>query len=305
MEIKQKAAFISVISNTSLIILKITVGVLSGSISIISEAIHSLMDLIASLIALFAVKKSIKPPDDDHHWGHLKIEHISGFIEAILIFLAAILIIIESFNRFKNPQNIKFIGLAFFVMVFSATVNFFISKYLLSVSKKTFSIALKADAMHLLTDVYTSLGVGLGLGFIYILEELFPNKNFHWIDPLFAFVVSLMIIKATYELTKESINDLMDKAPSEIEIRKIKDIILNSTDIISFRNFRMRKVSNKFFIEFDLILDKEITFEKAHSIADEIQNQIKREINSDVMIHFEPCFEKCKESCLLNCKKNT
>ncbi len=199
--LKQQTARLSVISNTSLVLMKFVVGFAIGSVSIISEAIHSSMDLIAAVIAFFSVRKSAEPPDAAHSFGHGKFEDLSGFIEALLIFVAAILIIYEAVRKLLGyttvelqPEMIIF-GIA--VMGISALANWYVSHRLFIVAKESESIALESDAWHLRTDVYTSLGVFAGL----ILITLTGNPIF---DPLFALCVAVVIMKAAYDLTKRS-----------------------------------------------------------------------------------------------------
>ena len=143
-------------SNTFLIVLKIVAGLVSGSVSILSEAIHSSMDLVASIIALFSVSVSSKPADKNHPYGHGKIENISGVIEGLLIFIAALLIIKEAIHKILNPTEISEVPIAIIVMCISALSNFLVSRQLYKVAKAEDSIALEADALHLKTDVYTS-----------------------------------------------------------------------------------------------------------------------------------------------------
>jgi cation diffusion facilitator family transporter len=158
---KVKVARLEVLSNSLLIVMKVAAGIQSGSVSIISEAIHSGMDLVAAVIAFFSVKMSDNPSDKEHPYGHGKFENVSGVIEAFLIFIAAFRIILEAVKKILNPGQIEAIGWGSAVMFISAAVNFFVSRRLYSVAKKTESVDLEADALHLKTDVYTSLGVGL------------------------------------------------------------------------------------------------------------------------------------------------
>ncbi|HYW95165.1 MAG TPA: cation diffusion facilitator family transporter, partial [Bacteroidales bacterium] len=168
MDIKARVASLSVLSNSVLIAMKVTAGTLSGSVSIISEAIHSSMDLVAAIIAFFSVRASGKPPDKEHPYGHGKYENISGVIEAGLIFIAAGWIIYEAVKKLSGEQYVESLGIGSLVMLISAGVNAIVSSRLYNVAKKTDSIALEADALHLKTDVYTSLGVAGGLMLIWI-----------------------------------------------------------------------------------------------------------------------------------------
>ena len=150
---KVRVALLSIISNATLIIFKIVAGIISGSVSIISEAIHSSMDLLASIIAFFSVKASSKPADDDHPFGHGKIENISGVIEGVLILVASIMIIVQAIKKIYNPIPIENEWVAILVMFISGFINFIVSRQLYNVGKEEDSMALKADALHLKTDI--------------------------------------------------------------------------------------------------------------------------------------------------------
>ena len=209
MDRKVKVASLSIASNTMLIILKIIAGVLSGSVSILSEAIHSSMDLLAAIIAFFAVRFSSKPADEKHPYGHGKIENISGVIEGLLIFIAAALIIKEAISKLMNPGDKLFnVPVAVGVMLISSIVNLIVSKKLYKVAKEEDSIALEADALHLKTDIYTSAGVGIGLILIEITKKPI-------LDPFVAILVALLIIKESWSLCRNAFNPLLDIKLSE------------------------------------------------------------------------------------------
>jgi cation diffusion facilitator family transporter len=160
---KVSIARLSILSNSCLIILKIIVGLLSRSVSIISEAIHSFMDLLASIVAFFSVRISDTPADERHPYGHGKFENISGVVEALLIFVAAFWIIYEAVKKIIEPTKVEQIGFGFAVIIVSAIVKILVSRRLYIVAKEMDSMALEADALHLKTDVYTSFGVAAGL----------------------------------------------------------------------------------------------------------------------------------------------
>lgn len=196
---KVKTARLSIISNSLLIVMKVVAGLISGSVSILSEAIHSGMDLVAAIIAFFSVKFSDTPPDKEHPYGHGKFENVSGVVEALLIFVAAGWIIYEAIEKITHPSPVENIQIGSLVMGISAVVNFLVSRRLYKVARKTDSIALEADALHLKTDVLTSLGVAVGLTLIWFT---------HWtiLDPAVAILVALMIIRESYRLLKNAFN---------------------------------------------------------------------------------------------------
>lgn len=299
---KQDVVKLSIASNSVLVVFKLFVGLFIGSVSVLSEAIHSGIDLVAALIAFFAVRSSAKPADRDHHYGHGKYENISGFIEAVLIFLAAAWIIYEAVEKLIHPQAIEQIGWGILVMGLSAFVNMIVSRMLFKVGNATDSIAIKADAWHLLTDVYTSAGVMGGLFLIWLIELLWVGHHVHWIDPVAAILVALLIIKAAYDLTTQSMGDLLDGSLPLADNEKIETLILMQKGVISFKNLRTRKAGATRFIEFDLLVNGKMSVVDAHDLTDLIIADIGNALaNTKITIHIEPCEKKCPEECLPNC----
>jgi cation diffusion facilitator family transporter len=280
---KVKVAALSISSNTVLIILKIIAGVLSGSISIVSEAIHSGMDLIAAIIAFFSVRISSKPADRHHPYGHGKIENVSGVIEGILIFIAAALIIKEAIEKLIHPFVVQETYVAIGVMLFSALVNVIVSKKLYKVAKEEDSIALEADALHLKTDVYTSLGVGVGLTIMTI-------TGLPFLDPIVALLVALLIIKEAWELVYHAFRPLLDTKLSDEEEAQIAQVIQKyQGEIIDFHELRTRKSGSTRYIDFHLSLKPDLTVKESHELADRIENDIQRAVkNANINIHIEP-----------------
>lgn len=296
---KANAAKLSIISNTSLVILKLIVGIVTSSVSVISEAIHSGLDLIAAIIAYIAVKQSNNPPDEEHNFGHGKIENVSGAIEALLIFLAAALIIWEAFDKLYHPNAMPKVDLGIAVMGLSSIVNWFISCRLMKVAKETDSLALEADAWHLRTDVYTSLGVLVGLVLIRITNQPI-------LDPIFAIGVALIIIKAAYDLSSQALEDLLDKKLPDSEEMILKEVIQERCPkVIDFHNFRSRKAGNRRFVEFHLVLPNQMTLQEAHYICDKIEEALIEKLDTvEVLIHTEPdentakpCEKPCGRPC--------
>lgn len=288
---KSNVAFLSVVSNTSLVILKLVVGGAIGSVSVISEAIHSGVDLLAAVIALLAVTISGKPADENHPFGHGKVENISGTVEALLIFLAAGWIIIEAVEKLRNPKSLDEAGWGVAVMFISVVANFFVSKKLFKVGKETDSVALQADAWHLRTDIYTSLGVMIGLAFIVVGGWIFPDKNLQWVDPVVAIGVALLIIRTAYHLTIESARDLMDVGISEAEVESVrKHIMAFAPTIRGFHRLRTRKAGANRFVDFHIRVDASMSVDESHRIEDMITCSIKQHYpGTTVTIHTEPC----------------
>lgn len=283
MDTRTKAAWFSVISNIILMTGKLVVGLMIGSISVISEAIHSGNDLVASVIALFAVKESAKPPDEEHPYGHGKIENVSGTIEALLIFLAAVLIIKEAVEKIRFGGEMMEPGWGLVVMGVSALLNALVSAYLLKVGREQHSIALEADGMHLRTDVYTSLGVFFGLLLIKL-------TGIQIIDPIAALVVALLIVKAAYDLTRKAFRPLLDTALEDYHVEKVQYILAEyDYQYIEYHDLRTRRSGREAHIDLHLVIDSDTSVQQAHDLCDSIEERILEQIPySSVLIHVEP-----------------
>lgn len=284
-ERKVSIARLSIASNIFLIIIKIIAGILSGSVSILSEAIHSSMDLIAAVIAFFSVRVSSNPPDKKHPYGHGKFENVSGVIEAILILIAAGWIIFEAVERLLEPEPATFsiLGIGILVMVISGIVNFFVSRKLYKVAKETDSLALEADALHLKTDVYTSLGVAVGLGLLWL-------TGLSWLDPIVAILVAILIIFESFSLLKKAYSPLLDTALPEKELQAIrKSIEKHIKPGMSFHKLRTRRSGNYKYVDLHLEVPAETTVIISHKICDDIEKEISLILpDVEVNIHIEP-----------------
>jgi len=300
---KENVALLSVVSNSVLVAFKTIVGILIGSVSIISEAIHSGMDLLAAIIAMVSVKKSNIPADDVHPFGHGKVESISGLVEALLIVVAAFWIIFEALKKISSSQAVESPGWGVAVMVASTVINFIVSQRLFKVGKEAESIALQADAWHLRTDVYTSAGVMLSLAIIWIAHFIFPKPNIHWLDPAAAIFVAVFILRAAYHLTSQALRDLMDvKLPVEEEAM-IRDIIASHKPAVhGFHQLRTRRAGNFRFIEFHIKVGPKMTVEASHNITKEMKQSIREKFSDCVItIHIEPCDGSCTDVCVAGC----
>jgi cation diffusion facilitator family transporter len=285
-----------------LILLKIAAGIFTGSISLIAEAIHSTMDLAAAVIAYFSVRVSDKPADEQHPFGHGKMENISGVAEGLLIFVAAGIIIYEAIQRLINGATLEFLEIGLGIMVVSIVVNLLVSRYLLKVSRASDSLALEADARHLTTDIMTMGGVLIGLALVRL-------TGLTIFDPITAILVSLLIIKTAYDITKKSFGGLIDvrlpKAEEEVILSVIKE---HTSQLTGFHEVRTRKSGSQRFIDFHLMLPKNITLEEAHKMCDHLEEDLKNRLpNSNIIIHVEPCDVECGQCKISACslRKNT
>jgi cation diffusion facilitator family transporter len=286
---KNRVVLISIISNTSLIIFKIVAGVLMGSVAVISEAIHSGIDLLAAVIAFIAIRKADEPADQDHPFGHGKFENISGIFEAMLIFTAAGLIIYEAVKKLLHPIMVENLGWGIGVMAVSTIVNIVVSRILFKSAKKYGSIALEADAMHLWVDVFTSVGVMVGLVLIRLT---------HWevLDPVIAILVAGLILKVSFDLTTKAVSDLADRRLPDEEINSIHAIINGTPQVESFHKLRTRKSGSRREIDIHIQVDKRTSLSNAHDLCFHIEKAIKTELpGAYVTIHVEPGGREQKE----------
>ncbi len=294
---KKFAAGLSITSNAIIILLKIVAGIISGSISIISEAIHSFSDFLASVLTFFAVSRSSEPADKDHPFGHGKYEDMSGFIEGGLIILAGLYIIYESAKKLIWGYKLEFDSLlGIYVMAFAVIANFIVSSYLFYIAKKSDSVSLYADAEHLRTDIFSSLGVLIGLILIKITGIVI-------LDPIIAIIVAIIIIKAGYSISKDTLNNLLDGSLPEDDIEKIKEILNNNLSIKGFKDIKARKVGQCKDIEITIFFEPNLTIAQCHKICDEIEEEIAKSFsNITIIIHPEPeNLEKKDNKMTLSC----
>jgi len=270
-------------------------GILSGSVSIIAEAIHSGIDLLAALIAFVCLRIAGKPADREHPFGHGKVENVSGTIEAVLIFVAAIFIIYEAINRIIAEAIVEYLSIGIAVMAISVVVNIIVSRHLLRIARDSDSIALEADARHLTADVYTSLGVLVGLVLVQV-------TGLNILDPIIAIGVAIFILRAAYSLTRRAFPPLIDiRLPEDEEELIVSTMSEHMGELVGFHELRTRKAGSERYIELHMIMARDASIERAHSLCDHLEEDIKSRLpNIHVTIHVEPCemeCDTCPDSC--------
>jgi len=288
---KTRIARLSVISNTVLTVGKLGVGLSMNSVSILSEALHSGLDLVAALIAYFAVWKSEQPADERHQFGHGKYENVASTIEALLIIAAAGLIIAQAVPKFFIPHKVHSLGLGAAVMAVSAIVNLVVSQMLFKTARETDSPALAGDAWHLRTDVYTSVGVLAG-----ILAIKFTGLTV--LDPAIAIIIALVIIKAGYDLIRSSMRSILDVKLPEEDLKIINEVLLQfNSEYLEFHDLRTRKAGPYRFIDLHLVAPANRPLQDVHSLCDRIEEAIEARLpRTEMLIHIEPCDNRC-DSC--------
>jgi cation diffusion facilitator family transporter len=283
-----KNARLSILSNAVLIAMKLAVGILSGAVSIISEAIHSLMDLAAAVMASFAIRVAGKPADSEHPYGHGKVENVSGVLEALLIFVAASLIVVEASKKLLSHEGVDHVGLGIAVMLASGLVNLFVSRRLYKVAREEESVALEADALHLKTDVYSALGVGAGLGLLELVRIVFKAPWAYVLDPVIAIIVAVLILREAWVMMRRAFEPLIDSSLSDDELALILDRVSRHAGMAA-HNVRSRKAGKTKYIDFHLEVPPAMSVAEAHALCDELETEIEGELrNTDLTIHVEP-----------------
>ncbi len=283
---KQFGAILSVGLNCFLIAMKLAVGIISGSISVLASAIDSIVDLVASLFAFYGIQAAEEPPDAEHPFGHGKFEDFAGLCEAVLIIVGACFIIWEAVQKFIVPQHITVEPMAgIIVMVVSLILDFIVSQVLFRIARETESTALEADAHHLSTDVFSSVAVIIGL----ILVKVTGNSIF---DPLTALVVAGLILSIGVNIIRKVFSHLMDTALPQQEMQKIIDIVHHTMpqhETIRIDSLRTRRSGSHRLIVFNLQVSPEMTVAKAHEYCDQLEAALENAFpNSLITIHVEP-----------------
>jgi cation diffusion facilitator family transporter len=281
---KTRAATVSIVSNSLLIALKVAAGVITGSIAIITEAIHSSIDLIASVVAFFSVRKADEPADEDHPYGHEKVENMAAAIEGMLILLGAGIIIYEASRRLAEGAHVDKLGVGIAVIGFSAVANLGVSAYLQRRARVTESPALEGDAAHLRTDAYTSIGV---LGALLLVEVTGES----WIDPATAMVVAAAIVVAGVRIISRTSRVLVDEALPPEELDAVRRAIreADAPEVIGFHKLRARRAGSRRYIDLHVQFRDGTSLNRAHEVAHVLQSEIRGRVRgADVLIHLEP-----------------
>ncbi|MFC1931420.1 cation diffusion facilitator family transporter [Chloroflexota bacterium] len=282
------AAKLTLILVLGLIVLKVAVGVITGSISIFAQAADSFLDLFAVVITLFAVNIAAKPADGEHPFGHGKVEDIAAVVQAALIFAAGGLIIYSATRRIISGTTLELTEAGIGVMLVSVIVSIFLSRHLLKVAKATDSIALEANARNITADIYSAAGVLVGLVVIR-----FTGLNI--LDPIIALLVALLILKAAYDVLRKSFSRLIDVKLPESEENIISTAIMEHIgELVEFHALRTRRAGSQRYIDLHLVMPKNMSVEKAHRMCDHLEQDIESKLQrASLTIHVEPCNEEC------------
>ena len=292
---KSGATKLALIVVIGLITLKVVVAVITGSISIFAQAADSFLDLFAIIVTFFAISIATKPADEEHHFGHGKVENIAAVVQAVLIFTAGGLIIYSAVRRIILGTTVELTEAGIGAMLVSMIASIFLSRHLLKVSRTVDSVVLEANARNIAADVYSAAGVLAGLVAIR-----FTGLNI--LDPIIALIVALFILKAAYDVTRKSFGGLIDVRLPQAEEDAIQSSIMEHVgELVGFHALRTRKSGNQRYIDLHLVVPKRASVEEAHQMCDHLEQDIKNRLSHiSVTIHVEPCTNECHQ-CSVSC----
>jgi cation diffusion facilitator family transporter len=282
--VKQRTAALSVFSNSVLILLKVIAGLLTGSVAILTEAVHSSIDLVASVVAFFSVRKADEPADESHRYGHEKIENLAAAIEGILILIGSVAIAFQAIRHLINHKSVQMVGIGIAVIGVSMLVNVVVALRLRRTAARTGSPALAGDAAHLGTDALTSAAVLVGLVLVAI-------TGAQWIDPVVALAVACVIVTTGVRLLAQSTRVLVDESLPPDEVEAIRDAIeaFATRGVVGYHELRTRRAGARRYVDLHVQFRHGTSLEDAHRTAHELQDLIGNRLHgTDVLIHLEP-----------------
>jgi cation diffusion facilitator family transporter len=278
---KKTVALFSILAAVFLTSFKFIVGFVTGSLGLLSEALHSCLDLVAAIVTYFSVNISDKPADKTHHFGHGKVENLSALIQTVLLLITCGWIIYEAIRRIITKDvEIEVTVWSYIVVVSSIIIDISRSRSLFRVAKKHNSQALEADAIHFSTDIWSSAVVLLGL--------ICAQFHFYFADPIAALIVAAIVLSVCYRLGKKAIDILLDKVPVQ-SYECVADILNNHAEIRKYHNLKLRTAGADTFVSFNIHLDPKMSFTEVHKFCDHLEKDIQQKIQRcEVYIHAEP-----------------
>lgn len=281
---KLNAARLSIATAVALAGLKLVTGLATGSLAVIASAIDSSLDILMSGINFLAIRQAEQPADESHPFGHGKFETLATLFQAVVIAASGGWIIYESVQRLIHGATLARLGEGVGVLLLSAGVSFWISRYLRKVGRETDSSALAADALHFSMDIYTNLALMAGLVVMSFIA-------LPWLDPVMSLLVAVYILYEASRLVRHALRDVLDaELPDDVRAEVLRLIELHKGDLLDVHNLRTRRAGSQKIMDFHLTVCKHLTVEQAHAIADHLEQRIQQQIaGSDVTIHIEPC----------------
>ncbi len=278
---KNFVAVTSVFAAVFLTSFKLGIGLWTNSLGLLSEALHSALDLVAAVITMFAVRYADRPADEDHNFGHGKIENISALVETFLLMITCVWILYEAGERIIGAKVIVEVNVwSYIVVITSIIIDFSRSRALMKVAKKYDSQALEADALHFQTDIWSSMVVFIGL--------IGAHLGMHYADPVAAMFVAIIVSAITYKLGRKTFDDLIDKAPDGLH-EQINMIVSKMSDVTAFHDVKIRVSGAIKFVELNIHVERTLSIEQAHAISEKVEEAISSAVkNAKVTVHIEP-----------------
>lgn len=295
-----KIQAIAVIVGLLLLLIKFSAWVITGSNAILSDALESIINVLAGSLALFSIYYASRPRDDDHPYGHGKIEFISSGFEGLLIIGAGLIIISKAIYNFIFPNEIEALGLGILLSASAGLINFILAKVLIGRGRKTKSVAMEADGKHLMSDAYSTVGMLIGLGLVWFTNQV-------WIDNLVALIFGFLLLRIGYSVAKDALAGILDETDLTLVDRFIAVLQANrKPDWIDIHKFRIIKFGNVLHVDCHVTVPWYYTVQQAHQIVDEIEALINLEMDQQVelFIHTDPCRPKACNFCAIeNCSE--
>ncbi|MCA9973171.1 MAG: cation transporter [Anaerolineales bacterium] len=280
----RRFAWLSIATAVLTIGLKFTAYYLTGSVGLLSDALESGVNLAAAVVALIVLTVVLQPPDEEHAYGHLKAEYFSGGVEGVLIVIAAGTIAVSAVQRLLNPQPLEQVGVGLAVSVAAAVLNGVVARVLLRAGRRYASITLVADARHLLTDVWTSAGVVVGVAAVWL-------TGWVWLDPLIALVVAAQIVISGVRLVNESVMGLMDTALPAEELAQVTAVLdaYSQRAGVQYHALRTRQAGPQRFVSVHVQVPGEWSVQRGHDLLEEMERDLRARLNPiSILIHLEP-----------------
>lgn len=279
---KRRAASLSLVFNLLSTIVKIVAAILTGSVSLLSEATHSFTDVFASTMAYGSVRAGSAPPDEEHPYGHGKIESLAGFAESILLFGVVVYVVFEAITRLIYPQPIARLDLGMAVMAVSAVGAFLASRYVGRIGREAHSLALESNSQHLMVDAVTSLGVLVGLFVV-------STTGLPWADSIIALVFAVWMAYGAWKLAYRAFHDLIDVRLTDPEVAQVRAILDADPSVLGYHRLRTRRAGSVRYVDLHLVAPREWSLVQAHDLADRLEKQIAANLApANVVIHVDP-----------------
>jgi len=286
---KERVSKVAIGAVVSLIAIKIVAAVLTGSIGILADAVHSMVDLTGAVIGYIGVRVAGRPPDKEHRFGHGRAEDMAGAVIAALIFIAGGIIAYQSIQRLFTGSAVEMVDAGIFATAGAIAINVAVSRYVLGAARQTDSVALEATGRDLMADVMSSVAVLLGLVLVRATGQPL-------LDPVVALIVVVLIVRAAFVTMRKAVNNLIDTRLPEEEESRIGELLNRHKDVSNYHGMRTRKAGSQRHVQLHIVVPRDRTVEEGHRVAEDVEDEIRALFpGSAVTVHVEPCTPDCAE----------